>query len=399
MSDSLRIHLPTNREFDLPEVDLIENPNDYPVAAPALPGRSEDELLLAAENGDWDLYDTHGIGQDPLPMTALYNRFADHYRGDAFDRPGGFIKAVLSMQRTIPTAKEYATVLAKDGLIRPDEAVSLSNQFSYDMLQTDEGATQARAHFKVSYLANAVSPELRTAKLASDYASDKIKSASDSRARSRAAETMYRARGIDEQELSKLMDGKTTASGRARGEHLRALGVSNELIDTLDSAPRPTGLIPCYRSADTIVQYGLGGAGLDRQVAYRRFLGIDNLVDMATAHAAVEDVYNADSVAFSRYAIAAHLAGSLLFQTNTDPNIPFISRFHNGEVAADLGITDVLPQLGSFALCMMREPALNGEQNHIYPRSDVLGHNVVDTVTIDYRVLLDKQMAEERLNR
>jgi hypothetical protein len=384
MSELPRIALPSNADFGLAEVSLMNNPVQYTVAAPELPGRTEDELRHAAEQGDWDLYTTHGIDEYPLSYRALRSRFQDIYVGDRMDEPGGFIKAVLGMQRTIPNAKEYAAKLAADDLIRPGESAIVPDEFSAELLRTDEGAEQARAHFKVLYLANAVTPDARTAKLAAEYASDRIKMVGgDERAQRRASERMLQARGVEGVESSFHSNGR-----------LRRLGMTEEQISQLDAAPVSGGFAR-FSSPHKIVEGALTSASLDRQVAYRQFFGMQNLANLATAHAVVERPFDSQSLAFSSYAIGMGMAGSQMVQSNVEKDKPFVSTFLNEVVALDLGGGNILSGLGALASFMMREPALNGRQDHIYPRSDFLGHNVVNMITTDYRVWLDRRIAQE----
>ncbi len=394
MSNTPRIELPTNQDFGLGEVDLLENPADYSVVAPGLPGRSDDELRHAAEEGDWDLYATHEIDVHPLSYGALWHRFKDGYHGDTVDEPGGFINAVLSMQRTLPTAQEYAAVLAARGLIKPREAADLSKQSDSD-LNTDKGADQARAQFKVRYLANATVPELRTAKLAAEYASNRIKAAArDAKADQRAAELMFRARGIEDEELRVLLDGLSAGVPLGRANRLRQLGIPGDLIEQVLGAPMPDPLNPRFKSAESIVSSALGSQSLDGQVAYRRFFGMRNLVVLSATHAVVEKPFDDKSLAFSKFAVSTHLAGTRLVESTPKADTPFTSMFR-GELAAELGIAEDMAALGALASFMMREPALNGPQNQISPRSDLLGHNVASMVTADYRIWLDRQMAQE----
>jgi hypothetical protein len=387
-----RYQLPTAGDVGLADVSLIRDLAPFKVVANTI-GESEDELRARADDGRWELYETHEIDCDPLSLRAVRARFGDVYRGDRIDEPGAFIKAVWGAQRVLPNAAEFAASFVPRGILKGEEVKATERltgrTVNPDAPDTDENDILLRTEQKLLFLAN-VAPDYAVSDTelgnqAREYAYQRLRKPQQPVAKLKAQELLLQARGLDAREINVALDAANRQIPIAEVMNpYRFHGLSPDAAGRLSEVRRPSWR-SSYQSAQHLAGLALQG-DINTQVATRQFLGGDNLVDMLSGQVEMERAIKSECLAFSRHLISIGMAGSLMVSISEDLSGPHESYFLDSSANENLAIPgEALARLGSLAAFAIHEP----------PLRNLLSYHTAGMVLADYRIATDLTIANK----
>lgn len=387
-----RYQLPTVSDLGLEEVQPLRYTGDFRVLPTSI-GETDNELRARAEAGNWDLYETHGIDADTLPLEAIRNRFHDSYQqggGHLMDEPGAFITAIWQAQRRLPNQQEYVNYLYENAFLNTYEArAAVLSREDVDALpaDSDEAYEYQRAQRKMEFYANvevdAPIDDVEIRDMASRYATLKAKPYDDWGAVIRQNELLMAARGLNEPEQNIVIDAINNRKNmRDVINPFRYYGLSPEQADRLQALRRPSFFSgEGFKNPQSLADESLNGDAVT-QLAVRQFFGGQNLVDFLEGQLALETAIRDRGLAFTQFMVDTALAGSRLVEVSSEVHT-HTSSFLDPEVSDRTGIEPAaLAKLGSLAAFVSREN----------PLRSLLDNYTSQLVVSDFRHLIDTQL-------